>query len=113
MPRSYCEWYPEALAGRGVYCDSSAAWARSFGGTTWRRNLEVMKVVMGCAELAEGVGERKMGFASDMDGEGAGDILIGAGVVAGRGVGTPRALASFANLCGGNGWRGGGQTGRN
>jgi hypothetical protein len=72
-----------------------------------------MEFVVGCAELAEGVGERKIGFVSEMDDEGTGDILIGAGVVAGRGVGTPSALASFANLCGGNGWRGGGQTGRN
>ena len=112
VPRSYCEWYPEALAGSGVYWDSSAAWARSFGGTMWRRNLEVMEVVTVCSELAEGVGERNMGFASE-GGERTGDILMGMGPVAGRGVETPSALASFANLCGGNGWRGGGHTGRN
>lgn len=64
-------------------------------------------------ELAEGVGERKIRFASERDGEGTGDILNGIGLVAGSGVETPSALASFANRCGGSGWRGGGQTGRN
>lgn len=59
--------------------------------------------VIGCAELAEGVGERNMRFASNMDGEGAGDILMGTGAVAGNGVDTPNAFANFANLCGGNG----------
>ena len=53
-----------------------------------------------------------MKFASEVDEEGIGDTLMGMGPVAGRGVETPSALASFANLCGGNGWRGGGQTGR-
>ena len=53
-----------------------------------------------------------MRFASEMDEEVIGDTLMGIGPVAGRGVETPSALASFANLCGGNGWRGGGQTGR-
>ena len=67
---------------------------------------------MGCAELAEGVGERNIRFASEMDDEGAGDILVERGIVAGRGVDTPSALANFANLCGGSGWRGGGQRGR-
>jgi hypothetical protein len=65
-----------------------------------------------CIEPAEGVGERNIGFASERDGEGTGDIFRGMRLVAGRGVETPSALASFANLCGGNGWRGGGQTGR-
>ena len=55
------------------------------------------------AELAEGVGERNNRFASEMDGEGIGDIRRGLGMVAGRGVDTPNALASFANRCGGNG----------
>lgn len=77
----------------------------------WRRNLEVIEVVTVCSELAEGVGERNMRFASE-DGEGVDDIFMGTGPVAGRGVETPSALASFANLCGGSGWRGGGQTGR-
>ena len=58
---------------------------------------------MGCAELEEGVGERNIKLVSEMDGGGAGDILGRAGIVAGRGVDTPSALASFANLCGGNG----------
>jgi len=66
-----------------------------------------------CAELADGVDERNTRFASEMDEEGVGDLFKGIGPVAGRGVETPSALASFANLCGGNGWRGGGQTGRN
>ena len=66
-----------------------------------------------CAGLAEGVGERNIRSAPDRDGEGTGSILIGIGLVAGRGVETPSALASFASLCGANGWRGGGQTGRN
>lgn len=64
------------------------------------------------AEPAEGVGERNMRFGSEMDEEGTGDILMEIELVAGRGVETPSALASFANLCGGSGWRGGGQTGR-
>lgn len=61
-----------------------------------------MEVEVGCAELADGVGERNIEFASDMDEE-AGDILVGTGMVAGRGVDTPSALASFANLWGGSG----------
>ena len=72
------------------------------GGTTWRRNLEVTEVVTVCIEPAEGVGERNIGFASE-DGDGMDDIFIGMRLVAGRGVETPSALASFANLCGGNG----------
>jgi len=45
-----------------------------------------------------------MVFASEMDGEDIGDILMGIGPVAGRGVETPSALAGFANLCRGHGW---------
>ena len=56
-----------------------------------------------CGELAVGVGERNIQFTSEADGEGAGDTLVETGMVAGRGVDTPSALASFANLCGGNG----------
>ena len=74
--------------------------------------MEVTEVVLVWAGLAEGVGERNIRFASERDGEGAGDNLMGKGLVAGRGVETPSALANFANLCGGNGWRGGGQIGR-
>lgn len=78
----------------------------------WRRNLEVMEAVTACVETPEGVGERNIRFASERDGEGRGDILAGKGLVAGRGVETPSALANFASLCGGNGWRGWGQTKR-
>lgn len=53
---------------------------------------------MGCGEPEEGVGERNIRLASEVDGEGVGNILIKVGVVAGRGVDTPSALASFANL---------------
>ena len=71
--------------------------------------MDVVTVYIGAAE---GVGERNIRFASERDGERAGNVLMGIGLVAGRGVETPSALASFANLWGGNGWRGGGQTGR-
>ena len=80
----------------------------------WRRNLEVMEAVAVYIE-PEGVGERNMRLASESDGEGTeetGDILRGVRPVAGEGVETPSALANFASLCGGSGWRGGGQTGR-
>lgn len=62
-----------------------------------------MEFGTGCAGLADGVGERNIEFTSEMDDEEAGDTLVGAGLVAGRGVDTPSALASFANLCGGSG----------
>ena len=62
-----------------------------------------MEVAAGYAELAEGVGERSIRLASEVDGEGVVNILIERGMVAGRGVDTPNALASFANLWGGKG----------
>lgn len=69
-----------------------------------------------CADVAEGVGDRRICSENEREAAEPGEAdnkggEVGYEWIAGRGVATPSALASFARRCGGKGARGGAHEG--
>ncbi|EGN93187.1 hypothetical protein SERLA73DRAFT_190101 [Serpula lacrymans var. lacrymans S7.3] len=87
---------------------------------TWRRNFDCevyVEELKAEVDIEDGVGERRYWSENDAEVEELGKLeeterKEGEGCIAGRGVDTPSAFASFARRCGGKGDRGGAHPGR-